>query len=138
MNNNTEMINGANPSMIWSQYMDFLTTFGRNMKATYVKRLRENNPFTWKDLDKVNDNIHNKLDYLMTWSEKFKSNSDNSVNTLTESKLRQLIAEKIRRILNEGPGAGYTVSLSGLSLTNTRIKNIEGEGYDAVVYLQHK
>lgn len=63
--NNSEIINGANPSVIWSQYMDFLYTYGKQMKSQYTKRMRENNPFTWTELDIMNKDIHEKLDKLV-------------------------------------------------------------------------
>lgn len=63
-----EIINGANPSIIWTQYMDFLSVYARQMKSQYTKRMRENNPFTWTDLDIMNKNIHYKLDTLMNWN----------------------------------------------------------------------
>ena len=64
-----DIVNGADPSIIWSQYMDFLATYGKQMKATYTKRMREDNPFTWTELDVMNKDIHDKLDKLMTWSD---------------------------------------------------------------------
>lgn len=128
---NTKIVNGANPSIIWSQYMDFLAEYGKSMKATYTKRMRGNSPITWSELDAVNKQIHDKLDYLMTWSEKFNQNNStqpqgNSLKTqaqnsngvaqqniqgesklhkgkvrLTESQLHNVIKESIRRILKE-------------------------------------
>lgn len=44
------------PSIIWTRYMDFLCTYGRQMKEQYIKRMREENPFTQKELnDKVKE-----------------------------------------------------------------------------------
>ena len=63
--NNREIVNGANPSIIWSRYMDFLYTYGKQMKDQYAKRMRENNPFTLTELDVMNKDIHEKLDKLM-------------------------------------------------------------------------
>lgn len=69
-NNNTEILYTVNPSIIWTQFYDFLCLFGKQMKSEYTKRMRTNNPFTWDDLDMVNKKIHDKLDYIMTWNEK--------------------------------------------------------------------
>ena len=69
--NNREIINGANPSIIWTQFYDALGLFSKQMKAEYTKRMRANNPITWDDLDVINKKIHDKLDYIMTWSDEF-------------------------------------------------------------------
>ena len=71
-----EIVNGANPSIIWTQYMDFLATYAKQMKSQYAKRMRENNPFTWTDLDVMNKEIHDKLDYLMTWDKNVNQNAN--------------------------------------------------------------
>lgn len=73
--NNTQIINRANPSIIWIQCYDFLGLFAKQMKSEYTKRMRSNNPFTWDDLDVVNKKIHDKLDYIMTWHDEFKNES---------------------------------------------------------------
>ena len=98
---NTRIINGANPSIIWSQYMDYLTTKGRQMKAQYTRRMRDNNPITWSDLDLVNKDIHDKLDYLMTWDNNLQTesitNNRNRRIRLTETNLHNII----QRVLGE-------------------------------------
>src|SRR5574344_1397366 len=103
-NNNANIVNGANPSIIWTQYMDYLATKGRQMKVEYTKRMRENNPITWNDLDIVNKEIHDKLDYLMTWEDKSKNESLNKSNKLrlTESQLHRVIKESVNKVLREG------------------------------------
>lgn len=120
MNNpNEEIVNGANPSIIWTQYMDFLSEFGRQMKSTYTKRMRANQPITWSELDVINKQIHDKLDYLMTWSEIFNQNTTQQQNNpqvqpttesverhtnnirLSESQLHRVIKESVRNVLNE-------------------------------------
>lgn len=63
-NNNEIIINGANPSIIWTQYMDFLSEYGKYMKSTYTKRMRANKPLTWEELDMVNQKIRQQLDFL--------------------------------------------------------------------------
>lgn len=119
-NSNEEIVNGANPSIIWAQYMDFLSEFGRQMKSTYTKRMRANQPITWSELEVINKQIHDKLDYLMTWSEKFNQNNNatqqqntqvqpttesvrRNVNKirLSESQLRNIIKESVKRLLKE-------------------------------------
>ena len=114
-NDNEQIINGANPSIIWTHYMDFLCEYGKHMKSISTKRMRANSPITWSELDNINKEIHDKLDSLMTWSEKFNQDGnaqqDNSItNTnesfsrkgkirLTESQLHNIIKECIMRIV---------------------------------------
>jgi hypothetical protein len=73
------------------------------MKAEYAKRMRANNPFTWNDLDIVNKDIHDELDYIMTWDDKFKNESiyKSNIVRLTESQLNSIIKESVRKILIE-------------------------------------
>ena len=40
---------------------------------------------------------------------------------INESKFRQIVKESVRRMLNEGPGAGYTMSFNGLKADNIQI-----------------
>ena len=69
-NKSSEMIvNGANPSIIWTQYMDLLSEYGKYMKSVYKKRMRVNKPITWNDLDVINKKNHDGLDNKMTWSD---------------------------------------------------------------------
>lgn len=63
-----EIVDGANPSIIWIQYMDFLAEYGKFMKTMYTKKMRDNSPITWSELNNANKQIHDKLDYLMTWT----------------------------------------------------------------------
>ena len=99
---NRVIIDGANPSIIWTQYMDFLSTYGAQMKRAYAKRMRENNPFTWSELDVMNKELHDKLDYLMTWKDDMKTeNRNKNVVRLTESKLKQIVAESVKKVLKE-------------------------------------
>jgi hypothetical protein len=125
-NTNTEIINGANPSIIWTQYMDCLSQYGKYMKSIYTKRMRVNKPITWSELDVINKQIHDKLDYLMTWDEKFNQTNDNSTQPqlnqqdnqtqqqsqteshkrknkvrLSESDLHRIIKEAVVGVLNE-------------------------------------
>ena len=56
MNNKSDemIVNGANPSIIWTQYMDLLSEYAKYMKSIYTKRMRANKPITWNDLDVLN------------------------------------------------------------------------------------
>lgn len=102
-NKSSEMIvNGANPSIIWTQYMDFLSEYGKYMKSIYTKRMRANKPITWNDLDVINKQIHDKLDYKMTWDEKFNQtgvtesiHKKHKVVRLSEAELRNIIKKTI-------------------------------------------
>ena len=95
-----EIVNGANPSIIWTQYMDFLSAYARQMKTQYTKRMRENNPFTWSDLDYMNKTIHEKLDELMTWK-KVTESMNKKLIRLTESDLHRIVRESVNKVLNE-------------------------------------
>lgn len=94
-----EIINGANPSIIWTQYMDFLSVYARQMKSQYTKRMRENNPFTWTDLDIMNKNIHDKLDTLMSWNNNVQTESKKI--RINEATFKRIIAESVKGVLNE-------------------------------------
>lgn len=115
-NSNEQIINGANPSIIWTQYMDALSEYGKYMKSYYTKHMRTNKPITWSELDDINKKIHEKLDYLMTWDEKFNTNNfmqpTNMPSTttnesfmrsgkirLSESQLQNVIKEAVNRTL---------------------------------------
>lgn len=87
-NNNEIIINGANPSIIWTQYMDFLSEYGKYMKSTYTKRMRANKPLTWEELDMVNQKIRQQLDFLMSWDEKFKNDQIMMDQTLMSQRNR--------------------------------------------------
>ena len=102
-NNREKIINGANPSIIWTQFYDALGLFSKQMKAEYTKRMRANNPITWDDLDVINKKIHDKLDYIMTWSDEFKNESIYKKNLvrLSESQLYNIIAESVKKFLKE-------------------------------------
>lgn len=108
-----KIVNGANPSIIWSQYMDFLAAYGKTMKTMYTKKMRANSPITWSELDNANKHIHDQLDYLMTWSEKFNPQNNTLQNIqveqkvyngkvrLSESQLHRVIKESVKRVLRE-------------------------------------
>ena len=51
-------------SIIWTQYMDLLSEYAKYMKSIYTKRMRANKPITWFELDKMNKEIHGKLDKI--------------------------------------------------------------------------
>ena len=149
---NQEIVNGANPSIIWTQYMDFLSTYARQMKSTYIKRMRENSPFSWTELDIMNQELHHKLDVLMTWNENVQDKIDNpqeymrrrpskrdipvntetkpngntivstkhgygadnvtmeskkSVKKITESQLRDIVTESVKKVIMEGGAYEY-------------------------------
>lgn len=111
MDNNYDIVNGANPSILWTQYMDFLSLYAKQMKSIYTKHIRHNQPISWSELDEVNDFVHKQLDYIITWSEKFKPeiNQDEINETnfmkqkirLTESQLNRVIRRCINNIINE-------------------------------------
>ena len=65
-NNQSMMVEGANPDMLWIQHIDYLTTQSKIMKKEYIRRKRVNKPFTWNDLDVMNKKIHHDLDVVMS------------------------------------------------------------------------
>ena len=109
MNNKSDemIVNGASPSIIWTQYMDLLSEYAKYMKSIYTKRMRANKPITWNDLDVLNKQIHDQLDYKMTWNEKFNQpkvtesiQRKNKVIRLSESKLYKIIKKCVNEALN--------------------------------------
>jgi hypothetical protein len=93
--NDKDIINGANPSIIWYQLIKYLSKKSRSMNREYTKRLEDNNPISWTDLDVVNKQIHDMLDYILTWNESFKNESIH----VNRSKLRRIIKESVRKTL---------------------------------------
>ena len=45
--------------------MDFLTIKGRQMKAEYAKRMRENNEFNYDDLKSLQKEINDKINFII-------------------------------------------------------------------------
>lgn len=66
VNNQSIMVEGANPDILWLQYIDYLTTQSKIMKKEYIRRKRATKPFTWNDLDIMNKKIHDDLDVIMS------------------------------------------------------------------------
>lgn len=81
-NNDREILKGENPSILWTQLYDYLLIMGRTMRTEYTKRIRNNDPITWTELDVANKEIHDKLDYLLTWNNDIKNESINPENNL--------------------------------------------------------
>lgn len=65
-NNQSIMVEGANPDMLWMQHIDYLATQSKIMKKECIRRKRVNKPFTWNDLDVMNKKIHHDLDVVMS------------------------------------------------------------------------
>ena len=65
-NNQSMMVEGANPDILWLQYVDYLATQSEIMKKEYIRRKRVNKPFTWNDLDAMSKKIHDDLDVVMS------------------------------------------------------------------------
>ena len=58
---------------------------------------------------------------------KAKMNENKNTIKLNEEQFRQMIKESVRGMLNEGPGAGYTVKFDGLQASNFQIVKNDGE-----------
>lgn len=104
--NQNTMVNGANPSIIWGQLMDYLGRLSKTMNKTYVQRTRANKPITWAELDNINKRLHNDLDIIMG----DKNVTDNTTpqyetkeksKNLTESRLQRIITETVKNAINE-------------------------------------
>lgn len=66
VNNQSMMVEGANPDMLLAQYIDYLGTQSKIMKKEYIRRKLANKHFTWNDLDATNNKIRHDLDILMS------------------------------------------------------------------------
>ena len=100
----TEVVNGANPTMLYAQYMDYLLTLCKVMKKTYTSRTRDNKPITWAELDELNNKLHNDLDIIMCGhknvqneNKQLKSEKMKSIR-LTESDIRRMVMEALNEL----------------------------------------
>ena len=105
-NNQSMMVEGANPDMLWIQHIDYLATQSKIMKKEYIRRKRANKPFTWNDLDVMNKKIHHDLDVVMSGVENVQENKQNTnmnkkLIRLTESDLHKIVKESVGKILKE-------------------------------------
>ena len=108
-NNQSVMVEGANPDMLWMQHIDYLATQSNIMKKEYIRRKRANKPFTWNDLDVMNKKIHHDLDVVMSGVENVQENKQyNNMNKklirLTESDLHRIVKESVNRVIKESDG----------------------------------
>lgn len=53
--------NMTEPTIIWTQYMDFLQTYGRQLQKSYAERMREDKPFSLAEVDAMIDDLESKL-----------------------------------------------------------------------------
>ena len=105
-NNQSMMVEGANPDMLWMQHIDYLATQSKIMKKEYIRRKRANKPFTWNDLDVMNKKIHHDLDVVMSGVENVQENKQNTnmnkkLIRLTENDLHRIVKESVNKILRE-------------------------------------
>jgi hypothetical protein len=76
------------------------------MRKEYIRRKRANKPFTWYDLDAMNEKIHHDLDVVMSGVENVQENKQNidmnkKLIRLTESDLHRIVKESVQKILKE-------------------------------------
>lgn len=64
-NNQSMMIESANPSMLWANIASYLGNLSKSMNKTYVQRRRKGEEITWAELDEVNKNLHHQLDIII-------------------------------------------------------------------------
>ena len=105
-NNQSVMVEGANPDMLWMKYINYLAEQSKIMNKEYNRRKRANKPFTWNDLDVINKKIHHDLDVVMSGVENVQENKQNTnINKklirLTESDLQKIVKESVNRIINK-------------------------------------
>ena len=64
-NNQSMMIESANPSMLWANIASYLGNLSKSMNKTYVQRRRKGGEIIWAELDEVNKNLHHQLDIII-------------------------------------------------------------------------
>ena len=52
------------PTIVWTQYMDFLQTYGRQLQKRYVARVLGDNPFSRAEVDAMIEDLESKLSQL--------------------------------------------------------------------------
>jgi len=65
-------------------------------------------------------------------------NMKKNVKRINESQLRTIIAESVKKILKEGAGAGYDVTIRGLNASNFIITGIEKDKNDVKILFKAK
>lgn len=53
-----------NPSVTWSYIFDFLKSYSNVLEYQYIKKIRNNELFSWEELDAMLKELHEKLDEL--------------------------------------------------------------------------
>ena len=110
-NNQSMLIDGANPSMLWYNIAEYISNLSKSMVKTYNQRQRSNKPITWGELDKVNQDLHNQLDIIIsgdrnvkTISENIKMNKKQTIR-LNESQfnnlVKKVVKESVKKVLFE-------------------------------------
>ena len=56
-NNQSMMIESANPSMLWANIASYLGNLSKSMNKTYAQRIRKGGEITWAEIDEVNKNL---------------------------------------------------------------------------------
>ena len=111
--NQSNMEDGATPSMLWCNIAEYIGMLSKSMMKTYRQRSRGNHQITWGELDKVNKDLHDQLDIIIAGNRNVQtiSENNNALNEnrnmkqtirLTESELKHLIRESVKKILKEG------------------------------------
>ena len=107
-NNQSMMIESANPSMLWANIASYLGNLSKSMNKTYVQRRRKGGEITWAELDEVNKNLHHQLDIIISGDRNVTDNTAPKYESvrrsnmkLTESDIHRIIKESVKRVLNE-------------------------------------
>lgn len=61
--------NETSPSVMWAQCYDFLSAYSRQMKARYIKRMREKEAFTSQEVAEMAADLHHRLDAILARDE---------------------------------------------------------------------
>ena len=102
-NNQSMMVDGANPSMLWGNIADYLQRLAKSMSKTLNKRQRAGNDITWAELDNINKELHHQLDVIISGNNNVKENRNmnKKLIRLTEADLHRIVKESVNRVLNE-------------------------------------
>lgn len=106
-NNQSMIIDGSNPSMLWYNIADYIGKLSKSMVKTYNQRQRSNKPITWGELDKINQDLHNQLDIIISGDRNVKTISENrnmnkkQVVRLNEAEFNRLVKECVKHVLKE-------------------------------------
>lgn len=110
-NNQSMMVDGANPSMLWGNIADYLQRLSKSMSKTLNKRQRAGNDITWVELDNMNKELHHQLDVIIAGHKNIEENRNMNKKPirLTEADLHRIVRESVNKVLKESVHPEYFV-----------------------------